>query len=109
MSGSSKVPLGGCSQHVLVPAQLTQDPSAPLNQHLYQDTAGFVQQLLLERLESNKSMIKEWICWFCYDDLHEDVLCCSREKITVIGGLSRGKTWPWGRNYLRRCSVPLFL
>lgn len=89
--------------------QLTQDPSASLNQHLYQDTTRFVLQLLLESLESNKSAIKEWIHLFYCDNLHEDVLCCSREKITVIGGLSPGKTWPWGRNYHGRCSVPLFL
>lgn len=110
MSGSSKVTPGSCSQHVLgVRAQLTRDPSAPLNQHLYQDTASSALQSLLETLESNKSAIKEWICLFSCDSLHKDVLSCSREKITVIAVLSPGKSWPWGRNYHGRCSVPLFL
>lgn len=108
VSGSSKVTPGSCSQHVLGRrAQLTQDLSAPLNQHLDRDPTSFALQLLLERAESNKSEIKEWIWWFYCANLHEDVL--SREKIALIGGLSPGKTWPWGRNYHGRCSAPLFL
>lgn len=108
VSGSSKVTPGSCSQHVLGRrAQLTQDLSAPLNQHLDRDPTSFALQLLLERAESNKSEIKEWIWWVYCANLHEDVL--SREKIALIGGLSPGKTWPWGRNYHGRCSAPLFL